>query len=205
MQWEALGVNADFWSQVLQAQSLKPLDFALGAVMATTRSHLQQIGAFRGLVDYLADDYQLGHQIAKTGARIILSPIVVECRSEPTHWRAAWAHQLRWARTIRVCQPLPFVFSILSNGTLWPLLWVVLAPGRFAISVTVFFLTARVLTAMANERQLTQATPSLNRLWLVPLKDLLGLVTWALALFGHRIEWRGRHYRIRPDGKLTAV
>jgi len=32
-------------------------------------------------------------------------------------------HQLRWARTIRVCQPFPFFMSILNNSTLWPLLW----------------------------------------------------------------------------------
>src|SRR5262249_10152934 len=33
MRWEAIAINADFWSQVLQSQSLKPLDFALGAVI----------------------------------------------------------------------------------------------------------------------------------------------------------------------------
>ena len=32
MQWEAVAVNADFWSQVLQAQSLKPITFALGEI-----------------------------------------------------------------------------------------------------------------------------------------------------------------------------
>src|SRR5262245_29135961 len=40
MQWEAIAINSDFWSQVLQACSLKPMDFALGAVMGTTRGHL---------------------------------------------------------------------------------------------------------------------------------------------------------------------
>jgi len=34
-------------------------------------------------------------------------------------WRAVWKHQLRWARTIRVCQPLPYFFSILSNAGFW--------------------------------------------------------------------------------------
>src|SRR5262249_42061532 len=57
MQWEAIAINADFWSQVLQAQSLKPLDFALGAVMTTTRRRLESIGGFEALVDFLADDY----------------------------------------------------------------------------------------------------------------------------------------------------
>src|SRR5262249_41148587 len=59
MQFEPIAINADFWSQVLQARSLKPLDFALGAVMATTRRRLESIGGFAALVDFLADDYQL--------------------------------------------------------------------------------------------------------------------------------------------------
>src|SRR5262249_44341493 len=74
MRWEAFAVNADFWSQVLQAQSLKQLDFALGAVMATTRPQLAGIGGFATLTDYLADDYQLGHQIARRGGSIALCP-----------------------------------------------------------------------------------------------------------------------------------
>ena len=49
MQWEAVAINADFWSQVLQAQSLKPLDFALGAVMALRRKQLEEIGGFAAL------------------------------------------------------------------------------------------------------------------------------------------------------------
>ena len=119
MQWEAVAVNADFWSQVLQSRTLKPLDFALGAVMATRRQQLNEIGGFRALVDYLADDYQLGNQIAQRGYRIELCPVVVECRERAQGWREVWAHQLRWARTIRVCQPVPYFFSILSNATVW--------------------------------------------------------------------------------------
>jgi len=119
MQWEAVAVNADFWSQVLQSRTLKPLDFALGAVMATRRQQLNEIGGFHALVNYLADDYQLGHQIAKRGYRIELCPVVVECREREQGWREVWAHQLRWARTIRVCQPVPYFFSILSNATVW--------------------------------------------------------------------------------------
>ncbi len=132
MQWEAVAVNADFWSQVLQSRTLKPLDFALGAVMATRRQQLNEIGGFRALVDYLADDYQLGHQIAKRGYRIELCPVVVECREREQGWREVWAHQLRWARTIRVCQPVPYFFSILSNATLWPLLLLALSIHEYS-------------------------------------------------------------------------
>ena len=134
MRWEAVAINADFWSQVLQSQSLKPLDFALGAAMLVRREALAEIGGFPSLADCLADDYQLGHRIAKNGHRIALCPVVAECWDAPMNWRDVWKHQLRWARTIRVCQPLPYFFSILSNATLWPLLW--LASEFFKLMAT---------------------------------------------------------------------
>ena len=115
-------VNADFWSQVLQARTLRSQDFALGAVMATRRAQLAELGGFRALVDFLADDYQLGNQLARRGYCIELCPVVVECWERPQGWREVWAHQLRWARTVRVCQPAPYFLSILSNATVWPIL-----------------------------------------------------------------------------------
>jgi ceramide glucosyltransferase len=202
MRLEALAVNADFWSQVLQARSLKPLDFALGAVMVTRRAHLAAIGGFAALVDCLADDYQLGHRIARTGATLALCPVVVECRSAPLPWRAVWAHQLRWARTIRVCQPLPFFCSILSNATLWPVLWLAAAPSVFSAAGAALCLAVRALTAWANERKLAPASSG-AALWLAPLKDLLACVVWAQAFLGNRVTWRGERFRVTRDGRLV--
>jgi ceramide glucosyltransferase len=133
MRWEALATNADFWSQVLQALSLKPLGFALGAVMATRRRQLRDIGGLQALANCLADDYELGRRIARRGYRLELSPLVVECWSAPMGWEAVWKHQLRWARTIRLCQPFPYFLSILSNPTLWPLCCLAANPGGPAL------------------------------------------------------------------------
>jgi len=131
---EAVAVNADFWSQVLQGVSFRKLDFALGAVMALQRKCLAEIGGFRALADCLADDYQLGHRIAQRGYAIELSPVVVQCWSAPMHRRQVWRHQLRWARTIRVCQPLPYFFSILANATFWPLVWALADLSKWTVN-----------------------------------------------------------------------
>ena len=122
MKWEAIAVNADFWSQVLQSNSMMRQDFALGAVMISRRQLLGRIGGFEPLLEYLADDYELGRRIAATGARIELTRGVVECWDKPMNFREVWTHQVRWARTIRACQPVPYFFSILNNVTLWALL-----------------------------------------------------------------------------------
>ena len=193
---------AQSWSQVLQSRSLKPIDFALGAVMAIRRQQLQEIGGFDALVDCLADDYQLGNRIARRGYSIALSPVVVECWSAPMGWAAVWKHQLRWARTIRVCQPVPYFFSLLSNATLWPLLWLIVQPAAPVAACAVFCWLVRVLTALNLEQRLTQGRTLFAQGWLVPAKDLLQTAIWLLAFLGNRIEWRGRQMRLRRDGTL---
>ena len=208
MQWEAIAINADFWSQVLQSQTLKPLDFALGAVMATRRDILRRIGGFESLVDFLADDYQLGNKMARAGKQIVLSPVVVECWESPMSWRRVWAHQLRWARTIRVCQAAPFFFSILSNATLWPLLFTaaLLAEHHRIWFVPIsILLPIRIQSALKMQEWLTRDTRHYAWFWLVPIKDLLGAAIWALAFMGNTIEWRGEKFRVLRGGKLKKI
>lgn len=231
MRWEAVAVNADFWSQVLQSNTLKPQDFALGAVMLTRQEAIAKIGGFEPLLHCLADDYQLGHRIARAGFRIELSPIVVECWDRPMGFRAVWNHQLRWARTIRVSQPVPYFFSILSNATLWAALLALfgnlggfpLVPDSFLYSNTlsprlqntlspihvpwvlaafVTVLVVRILIAASLQRRLTNQPGALRQWWFVPMKDFLGVALWAAAFLGNTIEWSGRKFRLTTGGRL---
>jgi ceramide glucosyltransferase len=203
MRWEAIAINADFWSQVLQGRTMQPLDFALGAVMATRSERLKGIGGFEALADYLADDFQLGNKIVREGSRIALCPVVVDCLSSPMNWREAWAHQLRWARTIRVCKPLPYAFSILSNATLWPLLWVTVQPAKWSLITFAACLFVRVVTAQMLQRRLGPTDGQVWFWWLAPIKDLLQFALWVAAFFGNHIVWRGHRYRLRRDGRLV--
>jgi ceramide glucosyltransferase len=207
MHCEAIAINADFWSQVLQSASLKPLDFALGAVMLTRRELLEEIGGFNALAGCLADDYQLGHRIAKKGHHIALCPVVVECWDAPMNWRDVWKHQLRWARTIRVCQPVPYFFSILSNATLWPLLWLlaslVLLNALCAPLAALALLLIRIVIAQNLQRRFMPSREKLAPPWLVPVKDLLQAAVWMGAFLGNTVEWRGQKMRLRRDGTLV--
>lgn len=205
LHWEAVAINADFWSQVLQSQSLKPLDFALGAVMATTRRHLEGIGGFAALRDYLADDYQLGHKIARKNGRIVLCTVAVECWSAPLNWRQVWTHQLRWARTIRICQPLPYFLSVLSNATLWPLVWLISHPTPWVLSAVIVCLLIRAVTAYGNQHKLAPDTARVAYAWLPWVKDLLNAVIWAGSFAGNTVEWRGQRYRVQHGGELVKL
>ncbi|MDB6018506.1 MAG: putative Ceramide glucosyltransferase [Pedosphaera sp.] len=203
MRCEAIAINADFWSQVLQGRSMQPLDFALGAVMVTRREQLAKIGGFEALADYLADDFQLGNRIVRTGKSIALCPVVVDCFSPPMGWPEVWSHQLRWSRTIRACKPLPYAFSILSNATFWPLLWLLARPVPGVLAMFGICVLVRMVMALALQKRLAPMGRSGLYAWLVPVKDLLQFALWLLAFFGNHIEWRGQQYRLLRDGKLV--
>jgi ceramide glucosyltransferase len=205
MRWEAVAVNADFWSSVLQARLLGPIDFALGAAMAVRRSHVERMGGFLALARHLADDFELGHRVALQGGRVVLCPVVVDCWDAPRSWAAVWRHQVRWARTIRVCRPGPYGWSLLSNATLWPLLALIALPRAETALAAGCCLVVRLLTAADNQRRLTRSWRHGPWLWLAPVKDLLQVALWALAFLGHRVEWRGQHFRVSPSGELEPV
>ncbi|MSU36806.1 MAG: hypothetical protein EXS36_17250 [Pedosphaera sp.] len=203
MQWEAVATNADFWSQVLQSRSLKAQDFALGASMSIPQSWLDRIGGFESVADHLADDYQLGHRVANAGGRIDLCTSVVECRHTAYSWADVCAHQLRWARTIRVCQPVPFAASILGNVTVFAIVWALVAHSPTVTGLVVGIVYLRMITATFLRRRLGDPASVWKWCWLAPVKDLLTVLLWAAAFLGNTVTWRGNHFFVQPDGRLV--
>jgi ceramide glucosyltransferase len=207
MRWEAVAINADFWTNVLQAASFLKIDFALGAVMTLPAAELRAMGGFAALSDCLADDYQLGNRIAAAGKSILLAGTVVDCWEPTAGWGAVWRHQLRWVRTIRFCQPAPFFLSIVNNSSIWPLLLLAVSADGPVWGVVLAFgaLIFRVLTATQQQARLTQKWSHLPYAWLVPVKDLLDVVLWAAAFWGNSVEWRGERFRVTTGGRLVKV
>ncbi|HXG47218.1 MAG TPA: glycosyltransferase [Methylomirabilota bacterium] len=203
--WEAVAINADFWTQVLQARTLAPMDFALGAVMALPRPVLRAAGGFEALLNVLADDYWLGRRVAGQGGRIELCSVPVECRGGSMSFREAWERQLRWARTIRVSKPVPYALSIVNNVTLWAGLLVSAAGANtWAVAVATASLGTRWWTAWWNECRMRRDAPGAGAWWLAPVKDILQAATWAGAFVARTVVWQGRRLRVRSDGSLET-
>jgi len=209
---EAIAVNCDFWSQVCQSNSLRPMKFALGAAMTLRADTLKQIGGFQALVDYIADDNRLGLLVHRAGQRVELTNAVVDCYSGPMTFRQVWDHQLRWARTIRVCEPVPFFFSVLTHCSFWAVLLLLGAfwsADEIAIFVGSFLalvaLAVRHFTGKSNWRKLTATEMQWQLEGAINRKDVLGLCWWTIAFLGNTIVWRGRHYRILKEGRLRPL
>lgn len=209
---EAIAVNSDFWSQVCQSNSLRMMKFALGAVMSLRHQTLRELGGFRVLVEYLADDNRLGLLVHRSGRRIELTRKVVDCYARPETFRQMWAHQLRWARTIRACESVPYFLSGLTHWPLWAggflavtLGLAALPPWWAPVGLLLACLLVRDHVARANWRQLTGKELSSGQRATVGERDLLGVLWWALAFSGNTITWHGRQYRILNGGRLEPL
>src|SRR5947208_8619835 len=142
---ESLFINTDFVPNALVAQWVQPFRYAFGASIAVKRAALERLGGFASFAVYLADDYQLGRRVADAGNRLVLLPYVVETTLDSVTLRDVWRHQVRWARTYRVCQPVGWFCSVVTHATLWGLLPAGVIGGTVGLTVMAFALAARRL------------------------------------------------------------
>lgn len=202
--FEALAINVDFIPSTLVACTLdRWLSFALGATMAVRRETLRAIGGFEGLEPFLADDYLLGNRALHAGWRVVMSPYVVDNILGPTSFRQFFDHQLRWNRGYRVCRQNGYLFSVLMNGTAFAVAG--LALGVLGLQTFFAWIAFRLCVASFLFRRVAGRPISPSWLLLVPVKDLITLVLWALAVRGNQVHWAGRTFTLARDGRLEPV
>ena len=202
---EALGMNTGFWSGVLAAQFLMPMDFAVGPTMAVRRSCLEAIGGWETVKDMLAEDFQIGRLARQAGFEVRLGTHVVEHRIGSQGFSANMAHRLRWSRSTRRSRPIGYFGEILANPLPWALLLPVVAEATWAAVLLATCVALRLLVVLAVGWRVLGDTLVLKYCWLVPVQDILGLLLWAGGFFGDRIVWRNRVYRLTKDGRLRSI
>lgn len=205
MRCEAVAINADFWSSVLQARRLGRVRFALGAVMITHKTAIKKIGGFEAIGNYLADDYWLGRLIADKNYPVFIAPIVVNLMHGKESWKKIWLRQLRWARTIRVSQPIGYLFSILSNLTIWSIIWMAYSPKIKSYLVATLLITLRLLIANYLQYRITQSWTHIRWFYMPLIKDLFQFLLWIGAFIGRKIHWGGKTFILKKDGTIIPA
>src|SRR5579871_2177484 len=204
--FEALGIATDFQASVLLSKMLEGgLKYGLGSTLAVKREALERMGGYQALVDYLADDYELGARLVKAGYRVALSGEVVETGVPPYEWRGFADHQLRWLRTVRDARPWGYVGLIFTHGLAWAVLNV-MTSGASPLSLWLLALSffLRLSLAMTVGTEVLGDRQVLESLWLLPARDLVALGLWAAGFASDEIVWRGQRFRVK-DGKLQEA
>ncbi|HTT33910.1 MAG TPA: bacteriohopanetetrol glucosamine biosynthesis glycosyltransferase HpnI [Methylomirabilota bacterium] len=202
---EAVGAASDFFPGVLMAQWTEGVRFALGASIATTRDWLTKIGGFESLAGTLADDYELGNRIAKAGGKILLSCEPVWTMYPAQTFRTFWDHQVRWARTVRLCRPLSYIGLLFTQGLPWTLLAAFLAPANWvALTYLAAYVLLRFSVAWTVGVWGVRDEVLRRKLWLVPLRDAIHFVVWLASFASNRIHWGGLDYTIQ-QGRMIPL
>ncbi len=203
---ESMGISTDFSAGVLVARQVEGgIRFGLGSTLAFRRHDLEAIGGFRAIVDYLADDYEVGRRMAARGLEVKLSETVVETFLPPYSVREFLLHQLRWARAVRCSRPWGYLGLGLTFGLSWGLLTLFFAhAAMWAWTVLAATLTLRVIVAVEVGWMVIQDRHALRFLWLLPLRDLVAMLLWLASFTGHTVAWRGVAFRLK-DGKLVRI
>lgn len=203
---ESLGIGTDFCAGVLVARELEGgLRFGLGSTLAFRRTDLERIGGFRSLVDFLADDYELGHRIANLGLQVLLADLAVETHLPAYDLGGFLAHQLRWARGVRDSRAGGYIGLISTYGLMWALL-AVIASGAAgwswaALGATVLL---RLAVAIIVGKFVVEDQGLLRNLWLLPIRDLVAVGVWIGSFAGHTVTWRGDRFLLK-NGRLTRI
>jgi ceramide glucosyltransferase len=203
---EALGISTDFVPGVLSARVIENgLHFGLGSTLLFRRTDLQSIGGFEAIVDYLADDYELGHRIADLGKRVELGELIVDTFLPPYSARQFFDHQLRWARSVRGSRGWGYSGLALTFGLPWSVLTVLAAHGAaWSWSLLAVTLAARVAVGLTAAVAVLGDTQALRDFYLLPVRDLIAPVVWAIGLVGNRISWRDDVFYLR-NGRLIKI
>jgi ceramide glucosyltransferase len=202
---EAIGASSDFFAGVLMAEWTEGVNFALGASIVTTKRWLSKIGGFASIAGMLADDYELGLRIAEAGGRVLLARQPVWTMYAAQTPRSFWEHQLRWARTVRLCRPLSYFGLIFTLGLPWAVLAALVAPTKWvAAGYLAAYLVLRLVMAWTVGVWGVGDDALRRKLWLVPLRDAIYSVVWVAGFASNRITWGGQEYTMRK-GQMVPV
>jgi ceramide glucosyltransferase len=196
-------IIADFAGGILSALVVdRGIHFALGSTLAITKKVLTEIGGLEPLSNHLADDYELGFRTSQAGYRVVLADVVVETFLPDYSLRQLYEHQLRWGRTMRDLRKSAYAGIVFTYGLPWAILAALFSKfAAWSLLVLALVAPARFLSTYAFCKWVVLDAHSRRNLWLVPLRDLVGVVVFLASFAGNTVTWRGEVFHLK-DGVL---
>jgi ceramide glucosyltransferase len=203
---ESIGISTDFIAGVLAARQIENgIHFALGSTLAMSRTALEAIGGLQPLVDYLADDFELGVRIAKAGYEVVLAGVVVETHLPAYSFRQFFDHQLRWSRSTRDSRKWGYMGLLLTFGLPWAMIAVILSGAAWwSWMVLAGAALLRAAVALQVGLGVVRDRAVWKHLWLLPLRDLVAFWVYFASFADHKVHWRGDIF-ILKNGKIRPA
>jgi ceramide glucosyltransferase len=203
---ETLSVQTDFLPNVLFDLRWEGLSYAFGSTICINKRILSRIGGLESLLDYLADDYQIGNRVDGAGYCVTLSPRLIDHVSSTVNSRQFFRHRLRTAITHRVCRPAGYFGSVVTHGiSLAFLLWLMKGFTPPAGGLLLFVCGLRIFSGAYLNRTVIRNKEVNAYLWLIPFNDILNTIFWFLSFFVNTVHWKHRRFRILKGGRMVEL
>ncbi|MDX1411000.1 MAG: bacteriohopanetetrol glucosamine biosynthesis glycosyltransferase HpnI [Nitrospirales bacterium] len=203
---EVLSINVDYMPSVIFTFMTGVAKVCLGPSVAIRRSTLQKLGGFEGLADYLAEDHELGRRVWGLGKRVVLSSQVVDTAVDIDTFKTWWTHQLYWDLNLRAANPAGFFGTVLIRSIPFAILLAMLRTADlFSLAILAGAVGIRLLSGALVLRFGFGDSEGLRHLALLPVRDLLGFASWAMAYMKNTVVWRDKIYRLRKGGKMSLL
>jgi ceramide glucosyltransferase len=195
-----MGINQHFLPDTLFALQHRLASPCFGSTIALTRKVLAEIGGLLPFATLLADDYEIGRAVRARGYSIAVPPMTVRHSCSERSFTELIRHELRWARTIRLVNPLGFMGTVFTHAIPLSLLSIFLLDfAPIAIAALGLATASRLWLASRINTWFGTRDP----IWLVPARDLLSFVVYLGALFTRRVEWRGARFHVSSAGAMA--
>ncbi len=201
---ENLHLNAFVAPNVFLASRLSGLPLVVGKAIMIRRRVLNEIGGFRSLTDFLAEDYWMGLKVHQLGYRVKTLPVFVNNFNEKWTFEHFLNRHTRWAKIRRHINLFHYLIESFSNPVavsfvLGMLMGNVLGLLQFLFVVVIkIFHDGYMLRIMKGKIKLYQ-------LLLVPFKDLLFGILWFIPFFSREINWRNNRVKIARKSIILPI
>jgi ceramide glucosyltransferase len=202
----AMGMSYSFLPNVVLAAATGLEVPCLGATMAIRQGTLAEVGGFERFANALADDYELGRAVRGEGHSVALLMSIVRHNAGEKQISDFFMHELRWARTIRMINPIGYALSAITHNVGFATLGVIASPTAGALSILAFAIGARIVLQHVVDRAFAcWSGPA----WLLPLRDLLSLLVFCLSFMSRKVRWGGRVFHasqseLGPDSRPVS-
>lgn len=179
--------------------------FAMGAAMMVRRQAFEASGGYLNLADHLADDFWLGESVREAGWRLETSEGCVDSVPGIGSAGGHFKHLVRWARTIRLCQPAGFYASLIQHGfSLVTLRLLVTGPDAAGLILLGAIWAVKAASAYALGESLGGRQDA-RTLLLLPLSEWFSFAAWLGACASNTVVWRGETYLVHSQGRLEPA
>lgn len=199
---ESLQLNVAVMGGVSALMRLLRIPCAVGKSMLLDRAELEDIGGFRFLGQFLAEDQVCAEELAKRGRPVVVTGHLIDNVLGRRTYRDFVGRHLRWARLRRRVHFSGYVGEALLNPVFVALAALLALRTPDAALVAALSLVGACLIDASTERELGVRRPA----WTYPLLELALScsrgVLWFVALVTGTVVWRGNVLSLGPRSRI---